>query len=142
VQVRNAAINIVITAVYERTTSKYGELGIRYVHFEVGRATQNVLLQATALDLGAVSVGAFYSEVKKLLNLSREEPLYIVSIGRKPNQPNYKKGKDIINHPNYFMADVELRFEDKIAWIFAGLGDECSEPEIAERNLRCTFRSE
>lgn len=43
------------------------------MHFEVGHATQNVLLQATALDLGAVSVGSFYDEeVKKLLNLSRE----------------------------------------------------------------------
>ncbi|MEM0202814.1 MAG: SagB/ThcOx family dehydrogenase [Archaeoglobaceae archaeon] len=82
--VKDAAIDIVITAVYERTTSKYGERGIRYVHFEVGHVAQNVLLQATALDLGAVPVGAFYDEkVKKLLNLSIEEPLYIIAIGRK-----------------------------------------------------------
>lgn len=82
--VKNAAIDIVITAVYERTTAKYGERGIRYVHFEVGHAAQNVLLQATALDLGAVSVGAFYDEgLKKLLNLTAEQPLYIIAIGRK-----------------------------------------------------------
>lgn len=82
--VKDAAINIVITAVYERTTVKYGERGIRYVHFEVGHVAQNVLLQATALDLGAVPVGAFFDEeVKRLLNLSVEEPLYIIAIGRK-----------------------------------------------------------
>jgi SagB-type dehydrogenase family enzyme len=81
--VKNAAINMVITAVYERTTVKYGERGIRYVHFEVGHAAQNVLLQATALDLGAVPVGAFSdAEVKSILKLSEEDPLYIIAIGR------------------------------------------------------------
>ncbi len=81
--VKNAAINMVITAVYERTTTKYGERGIRYVHFEAGHAAQNVLLQATALDLGAVPVGAFSdAEVKSILKLSEEDPLYIIAIGR------------------------------------------------------------
>ncbi|MCS7130600.1 MAG: nitroreductase family protein, partial [Archaeoglobaceae archaeon] len=72
------------TAIYERTTKKYGERGIRYVHIEVGHAAQNVLLQATALDLGAVPVGAFDDgRLKILLNLTVEEPLYIIAIGRK-----------------------------------------------------------
>jgi len=53
------------------------------VHFEVGHAVQNVLLQATALDLGAVPVGAFNdAEVERILNLSEEDPLYIIAIGR------------------------------------------------------------
>lgn len=82
--IRNAAIDIVITAVYERTTNKYGERGIRYVHIEVGHVAQNVLLQATSLDLGAVPVGAFNdAEVKRILELSVEEPLYIIAVGKK-----------------------------------------------------------
>lgn len=83
--VKNAAVNIVITAVYEITTRKYGERGIRYVHIEVGHVAQNVLLQAVALELGAVPVGAFYdSEVKKILGLKEnEQPLYIIPIGKK-----------------------------------------------------------
>lgn len=82
--VRNAPLSLVLTAIYERTTSKYGERGIRYVHIEVGHVAQNVLLQAVSLNLGAVPVGAFYDEeVKKVLGISKEEhPLYIVSIGR------------------------------------------------------------
>lgn len=83
--VRNAPINLVITAVYETTTRKYGERGIRYVHIEVGHAAQNVLLQAVALDLGAVPVGAFNDgDVRKILNLKEtEQPLYIIPVGRK-----------------------------------------------------------
>jgi len=50
--VERAAIDVVITAVYERTTEKYGEWGVRYVHIEVGHAAQNLCLQAAALDLG------------------------------------------------------------------------------------------
>ncbi|MCX8128459.1 MAG: nitroreductase family protein, partial [Synergistetes bacterium] len=60
------------------------ERGIRYVHFEVGHSAQNILLQAAALDLGAVPVGAFDDErLKELLKLSVEQPLYIIAIGKK-----------------------------------------------------------
>jgi len=82
--VEEAAIDIVITGVYERTTKKYGERGIRYVHIEVGHAAQNVCLQATAISLGAVTVGAFYDDqVGEILNIMKgEQPLYIIAIGR------------------------------------------------------------
>ncbi len=82
--VAEAAIDIVITAVYERTTARYGGRGIRYVHMEVGHAAQNVYLQAVALDLGTVVVGAFDDgQVKAVLNLpDNENPLYIMPVGR------------------------------------------------------------
>lgn len=85
--VEKAAIDIVITGVYERTTQKYGERGVRYVHIEVGHAAQNVCLQATAMGLGAVTVGAFYDDqVGKILNLLEgEQPIYIIPIGRQPS---------------------------------------------------------
>jgi len=83
--VKEAAIDIVVTAVYERTTVKYGDRGIRYVHMEAGHAAQNLCLQATALNLGTVTVGAFYDEqVKEVLNLPEDEqPLYIIPVGKK-----------------------------------------------------------
>ena len=82
--VEKAAINIVITAIYERTTGKYDDRGIRYVHIEVGHAAQNICLQATALNLGVVTVGAFHDEkVVQILHLNPEEkPLYIIPIGK------------------------------------------------------------
>jgi len=83
--VKEGAITIVFTAVYERTTVKYGERGIRYVHMEAGHAAQNLCLQATALGLGIVTVGAFNDEqLAELLNLpENEQPLYVIPIGRK-----------------------------------------------------------
>jgi len=83
--VREGAVDIVFTAIYERTTGRYGRRGIRYVHMEVGHAGQNVYLQAVALDLGTVVIGAFYdNQVKRVLNLPDEEhPLYIMPVGRK-----------------------------------------------------------
>jgi len=80
--IKEAPLSIVICAVYARTTQKYGQRGIRYVHIEVGHVAQNIILEATALGLASVCVGAFDdSEVKDLLSLSREEPLYIIPIG-------------------------------------------------------------
>lgn len=81
--VGEGAIVMVFSAVYERTTQKYGNRGIRYVHMEAGHAAQNVFLQAVSLDLGMVVVGAFRDDqVRKILNLSDyERPLYIVPIG-------------------------------------------------------------
>ena len=83
--VKEGSIVIVFSAVYERTTRKYGERGIRYVHIEVGHAAQNVYLQAVSLDLGTVVVGAFDDdEMKKIINMPKEEhPLLIMPVGRK-----------------------------------------------------------
>jgi len=87
--VRNAAAVIVISAVYERTTAKYGERGIQYVHMESGHAAQNIFLQAVPLNIGTVVIGAFYDEaVKKVLKMpEREQPLYIMPAGRIKQEP-------------------------------------------------------
>ena len=82
--VRNAAAVIVFSAFYERTTMKYGDRGIKYVHIETGHAAQNVFLQAVALTLGTVVIGAFYDDaIKEVLKMSdNEQPLYIMPVGR------------------------------------------------------------
>lgn len=79
----HAPLDIVITAVYERTTGKYNERGIRYVHMEAGHCAQNIHLQAVALGLGSVPIGAFSDEdVSKVLFLPAEcKPLYIIPVG-------------------------------------------------------------
>jgi SagB-type dehydrogenase family enzyme len=83
--IADGAIDIVIAAVYERTTAKYGSRGERYVHIEVGHAAQNICLQATALGLGLVTVGAFDdARVAKIIGMSQDEvPLYVIPVGRK-----------------------------------------------------------
>lgn len=76
---------IVISAIYERTTGKYGQRGIRYVHMEVGSAAQNIYLQAGSLDLGTVFIGAFDDgEVKKILGFNEaEQPLGLMPVGKR-----------------------------------------------------------
>jgi len=81
--IREAPAVFVITAVYERTAEKYGGRAERYVKLEAGHACQNILLQAVALDLGAVPIGAFYDDqVQAALSLPPDhEPLYIIPVG-------------------------------------------------------------
>lgn len=82
--VGDGALDIIIAAVYERTTERYGERGVRYVHLEAGHAAQNLCLQAVALGLGAVTVGAFSDEqVQSAAGLpAGEQPLYVIPVGR------------------------------------------------------------
>ena len=82
--VRDATVDLVFTAVYERTTRQYGERGIRYVHMEAGHAAQNVYLECEALGLGTVTVGAFDDkEVAGLFSLpDGETPLYVMPVGK------------------------------------------------------------
>lgn len=83
--VKEAAVVMVFTAVFERTQRKYGQRGQRYVHMEVGHAAQNVYLQAEALGLGTAMVGAFSdSAVAGTLDLPDSvEPLAMMPVGRK-----------------------------------------------------------
>lgn len=73
----------VIAAVYARTEVKYGERAERYVQLEAGHAAQNILLQAVALEVGAVPIGAFYDDqVQAALHLpSDHHPLYLIPVG-------------------------------------------------------------
>lgn len=74
----------VVAALPARTAVKYGEArGRRYAHLEAGHAAQNLLLEATALGLGAVPVGAFDdARVLEVLDLSADyEVLYLIPVG-------------------------------------------------------------
>ena len=79
-----APVDIVICGEYERTSRRYGDRGQRYVHMEVGHAGQNIYLQATALGLATVAVGAFHDEqVREVLRLDKQyKPLYIMPVGK------------------------------------------------------------
>ena len=81
--VREGAADFVVTAVYARTMRKYREHWKKYVHIEVGHVGQNIHLQAVALGLGSVSVGAFDDErVRSVLSSPADhEPLYIIPVG-------------------------------------------------------------
>lgn len=82
--IREAPAVMLFCAVYERTTGKYGQRGIRYADMEVGHAAQNACLQAIALGLHTTVVGAFRDEeVKAIVRLpAAEQPLYLVPVGR------------------------------------------------------------
>jgi len=82
--VLEAPVSIIITAIYQRTSRVYGQRGsIRYVHMDAGHAAENVYLQAGAIGLGTVAIGAFFDErVKEVLELKKEEPLYILPVGK------------------------------------------------------------
>ena len=74
---------IVICAVYERVTGKYGQRGIQYVHIESGCAAQNLCLQAVDLNLGTTLVGAFDdSKIQKIIQAkTQEQPLLVIPVG-------------------------------------------------------------
>lgn len=78
-----APLTLVFAAQFSRTTGRYGRRGVRYVYMEAGHAAQNVHLQAEALGLGSVAVGAFDdTSVSKVLSLPDFlEPLYMVTVG-------------------------------------------------------------
>lgn len=85
---REAPATLVFTAVPERTTRRYGSRGMMYIHMEAGHAAENVHLQAVALGLGSVPIGAFSEQdIAKVLNLPKGEiPLYLIPVGKEKTE--------------------------------------------------------
>ncbi len=81
--VLNAAFNIVISIIYDRTFSKYGFRAYRYVLLDAGHVGMNIYLVATALGLGTVAIGAFIDDgINKVIGLSdREFAVLIYPVG-------------------------------------------------------------
>lgn len=80
--IKDSAADIIITADYLRTESKYGKMAEKYVHMEVGHSAQNVYLQAYALGLGTTIVAGFDNQKMKELMEIPYMPLAILPIGK------------------------------------------------------------
>lgn len=83
--IAQAPASLVFSAVFKRTTQKYGKRGReRYVCMDLGHSAENVYMQAVALNLGTCAVGAFTDEmVAMVMQLPDEEtPLYIMPFGK------------------------------------------------------------
>jgi len=81
-----AAVDFIWTAVFERTTKKYGERGIRYIHIEAGHISENLYLQANSMGIGVVAIGAFNDDaINKFLGVDgeKESVIYINAVGKK-----------------------------------------------------------
>lgn len=80
--VSRAPAAVVLAGDYSVTARRYGERGTeRYVHMDAGHAAQNLILQAEALGLASVPIGAFTDgAVRRALEIELT-PLYIVPVG-------------------------------------------------------------
>ena len=81
--IADAPLVVAITGVLERLEARYDERAERYLLLEAGHAAQNVLLQATTLELVGVPVGAFDDDaVRAVLELPADrQPLYLLPVG-------------------------------------------------------------
>lgn len=84
--VLQAPVVFAIVGYVSRTATKYGNRAERYVSLEAGHATENLLLEATALGLAAVPIGAFDDDAARVaLGLASDAtPLYLVPVGFSP----------------------------------------------------------
>jgi len=79
-----APVVLLFCTVKDRVVHKYGDRAMQYVFMEVGHAAQNVCLQAVALGLGTVVIGAFKDgDIKAAAHLAENEhPAYLIAVGR------------------------------------------------------------
>jgi SagB-type dehydrogenase family enzyme len=92
-----AAVVFVLAGVFARSHFKYGERGYRFALLEAGHICQNILLEATALRLGAVAVGGFIDqEINQLIDLDGvdEAAVYLIAAGRPAPRPAHTREAD------------------------------------------------
>jgi SagB-type dehydrogenase family enzyme len=82
--IAQAPASVIVAAVFERMTGKYGPRGMNYVFMEAGSSNQNIFLQAESLGLKIASVGAFQdAQVAAALKLpSGITPLLVIPVGK------------------------------------------------------------
>jgi SagB-type dehydrogenase family enzyme len=78
-----ASCILVICAIYERSSIKYGGRAKRYCMIEAGAIGENIYLQAESLGLGTCMVGAFNDrDVQRVLGLKKSiRPILLMPIG-------------------------------------------------------------
>jgi SagB-type dehydrogenase family enzyme len=93
--IRNANLIVLIAAIFERTQSRYGPRGYRFILLEAGHAAQNLCLLATERGLGSLCMGGFLdAKLNRLLGFDgvHEAVLYGVAAGY-PEEEGDPQGK-------------------------------------------------
>jgi len=81
----DASMIFFITALFARSTFKYGDRGYRFALIEAGHVAQNINLAAAGLGLGSINVGGFYDRrIDDFLNLDglAHSTVYLVAVGK------------------------------------------------------------
>ncbi|MEW6027518.1 MAG: SagB/ThcOx family dehydrogenase, partial [Planctomycetota bacterium] len=81
--IKQAPVDLVITADVAKCAQRYHERAQRYTDIEAGHIGQNASLEAVTFGLGTVMLGAFKDEeVRNVLSIpDNESPLYIIPVG-------------------------------------------------------------
>jgi SagB-type dehydrogenase family enzyme len=80
-----ANVVLIWTAVFGRTTRKYGQRGYRYVYLDAGHIGHAAALAAVGLGYGSCPIGALYDdEVNALVGADgvKESVVYMTAVGR------------------------------------------------------------
>ncbi len=80
-----AGMDLVITAIFARTTARYKQRGYRYAYLDAGALGEHTHLAAVALGLGSCLIGAFQDDaVERVVGVDgeAEQAVYMVSVGR------------------------------------------------------------
>ncbi len=76
--VDNCSIYLFFTALHEKTISKYGDRGWRFIFFDAGHIAQNFYLICQNYGLGYLALGGgFDFEINKFLGINKNEELYV-----------------------------------------------------------------
>jgi protease I len=114
--VAEAACDIIIAGSVRKLASKYGGRSRRYALLEAGHIAQNILLEATALGLGSVPIGAIDERaVARVCRLDDQlEPFYIICVGYPAG-----RGERAIETENEKNAEKPVAGHTKAALIIA-----------------------
>jgi SagB-type dehydrogenase family enzyme len=80
----DASVILMVTAMFHRTTFKYGARGYRFVFLEAGHVAQNINLACAVLGLGCFNIGGFYDQaVDRFLEIDglNHATIYMMAIG-------------------------------------------------------------
>lgn len=95
-QTRTVKLFVTLSAIFRRTTYKYGARGYRYICFEAGTFMGHLQLVAEALDMGSVQVAGYYDDViNDMLGLDGvdEASLNLCALGyKKEDAPKGDRG--------------------------------------------------
>lgn len=82
----NCAAVFIMTSIFQRTTTKYGDRGYRIALLEAGHLAQNLALSAESMGLGSLAWGGYFDDhLSILMNVDPvDEPvIHVIFVGQK-----------------------------------------------------------